>query len=835
MRIVIDMQGAQTESRFRGIGRYTMSFAKALVLNGPQHEILLLCNGLFPDSIEHIRTEFGEILPKENMLTWFSPFPIYASDESNDWRRGASLLIRQHFIESLKPDIVHISSMFEGYFDDAAVTLNPSAGNYLNSVILYDLIPLIHQEEYFGSNPAYQRFYMQQLDALTKADFFLAISEHTLQEATELLEIPEDRVTCIYGAADPSFRKIEIDVDEKEELFKRLGIVGKCILYTGGADIRKNLTRLIRGYTALPEATKAGYQLVLAGKMPDSVLHQLKSVVSECRLLGDRVIFTGYINEVDLRYLYNLCDIYIFPSWHEGFGLPVLEAMSCGAPVICSNNTSVIEVCGRNDATFNPLVEEEITAKLYELICNEASRTDLIKYSLERSKLFTWDRVAKLALEFFEQKHTQNFSIPQEDRLGSRDLVQLYSLLGGVKGYSSEQDLNQCAASISLNSFSDSLERRLFIDVSELYARDAGTGIQRVTRSILLELLTHPPVGWVVHPIYATPNELGYRHATKLLNKMLPGQYHESKAFIKTQRGDIFLALDLQHQVVRSQEIYLKTLRNQGVEIYFVVYDLLPILRPNDFAENVDLIHEEWLHLICKFDGVVCISKAVSDEFKTWASRVGSLRENFRVEWFHLGSDIDSSIPSMGIPHGADKVIEKLSEVPTFLMVGTLEPRKGHQQTLEAFELLWNEGINVNLVIVGKRGWKTEVLSEKILNHPQLGKRLFWLQGISDEYLDKIYQVSSCLIAASYGEGFGLPLVEASAHGIPIIARDIPVFREVAGDCAYFFDGILPKDLRGAVCEWLALKESNSIPNSSFLKRLTWGKSAQQLIQAIGV
>ena len=144
MRIVIDMQGAQTESRFRGIGRYTMSFAKALILNGPQHEILLLCNGLFPDSIESIGTEFCEILPKENILTWFSPFPIYASDEGNDWRRGASLCIRQHFIESLKPDIVHISSMFEGYFDDAVVTLNPSAGNYLNSAILYDLIPLIH-------------------------------------------------------------------------------------------------------------------------------------------------------------------------------------------------------------------------------------------------------------------------------------------------------------------------------------------------------------------------------------------------------------------------------------------------------------------------------------------------------------------------------------------------------------------------------------------------------------------------------------------------------------------------------------------------------------------
>jgi glycosyltransferase involved in cell wall biosynthesis len=835
MRIVIDMQGAQTESRFRGIGRYTMSFAKALVLNGPQHEILLLCNGLFPQSIESIRGEFYGILPKENIHTWFSPFPINASSDANDWRRRASQIILQHYIEELKPDILHISSMFEGYFDDAVVAPNTASGKYLTSAILYDLIPLIYQDEYFSTNLGYQKFYMQQLDELVKTDILLAISEHTLQEATELLEMPEDKMRCIYGASDPSFRKIQIDADEKEELFKRLGIVGKHILYTGGADIRKNLTRLIRGYAALPDPIKAEYQLVLAGKMPDSVLHQLAAVARESHLIEDRVIFTGYINEDELLYLYNLCDMYIFPSWHEGFGLPVLEAMTCGAPVICSNNSSVIEVCGRQDATFNPLVEEEITAKLYEVINNDVFRADLIQYSLERSKLFSWEAVATSALEFFEKKHSQTEIKPIKSISEHEKRTQLYSMIAELKGSPGVKDLQQCAASISLNSFSDAVVKRLFVDVSELYSRDARTGIQRVTRSILLELLTHPPAGWMVHPVYATPNELGYRYATKLLNRILPGQHHESEAPIETRRGDIFLALDLQHQVVRAQEPYLKTLRNQGVEVYFVVYDLLPILRPTDFADGADLMHAEWLTTLCNFDGIVCISKAVADEFIVWATKVERLRKNFKVEWFHLGSDIDSSIPSMGIPHGADRVIEKLSEVPTFLMVGTLEPRKGYQQTLEAFELLWNEGVEVNLIIVGKKGWKTEALSEEILSHPKLGKRLFWLQGISDEYLDKLYQASSCLIAASYGEGFGLPLVEASAHGIPIIARDIPVFREVAENSAYFFNGLSPDDLRGALLQWLALKELNSIPDSSVLKRLTWGESAKDLMKGIGL
>ena len=120
-------------------------------------------------------------------------------------------------------------------------------------------------------------------------------------------------------------------------------------------------------------------------------------------------------------------------------------------------------------------------------------------------------------------------------------------------------------------------------------------------------------------------------------------------------------------------------------------------------------------------------------------------------------------------------------------MVATIEPRKGHHQTLKAFELLWGQGADINLVIVGKQGWLVEELIENIKAHSELNKRLFWQEGISDEYLENIYAESTCLIAASEGEGFGLPLIEAAQKGKPIIARDIKVFREVAGDYAYYF------------------------------------------------
>ena len=103
-------------------------------------------------------------------------------------------------------------------------------------------------------------------------------------------------------------------------------------------------------------------------------------------------------------------------------------------------------------------------------------------------------------------------------------------------------------------------------------------------------------------------------------------------------------------------------------------------------------------------------------------------------------------------------------------MVGTLEPRKGHLQVMESFESLWKEELNMNLVFVGKQGWMVENLTGRIRSHPELNRQLFWLEGISDELLYRVYGTCTCLIAASYGEGFGLPLIEAARNKLSIIA-----------------------------------------------------------------
>ncbi len=141
-------------------------------------------------------------------------------------------------------------------------------------------------------------------------------------------------------------------------------------------------------------------------------------------------------------------------------------------------------------------------------------------------------------------------------------------------------------------------------------------------------------------------------------------------------------------------------------------------------------------------------------------------------------------------------------------MVGTIEPRKSHAQVLRGFDLLWQSGADVNLVIVGKPGWMVDDLVQTLDEHPEAGRRLHWIKDASDEYLESVYRFSNCLIAASLAEGFGLPIIEASAYGLPIIARDIPVFRELAGDRPLYFEGDRPEAIEAVVRQWLGLGEA---------------------------
>jgi glycosyltransferase involved in cell wall biosynthesis len=265
------------------------------------------------------------------------------------------------------------------------------------------------------------------------------------------------------------------------------------------------------------------------------------------------------------------------------------------------------------------------------------------------------------------------------------------------------------------------------------------------------------------------------------------------------------------------------------------VYDLLPVLIPEVFPSGLDSLHSRWLSILSQYTGALCISKAVADELSIWINRhQPECLKSFQVDWFHLGSDIENSIPSLGLPSNAQHILDGLNSGATFLMVGTIEPRKGYGQILDAFSLFWEQNSEkVNLVIVGKPGWMVDSLMAKIQKHPEKGVRLFWLDKVSDEFLEKIYDSSDCLIAASLGEGFGLPIIEAARHNLHIIARDIPVFREVAPSNAVFFSGLNLQNVVIAIQQILDLKNLGVSPEK--IETLSWGGSVIQIYSALGL
>ncbi len=375
-------------------------------------------------------------------------------------------------------------------------------------------------------------------------------------------------------------------------------------------------------------------------------------------------------------------------------------------------------------------------------------------------------------------------------------------------------------------------ERQLLVDVSTLANIDAKTGIQRVARAILVEWLRHPPAGFTVRPVQASRwQPFHYADAQKWLGDI---QAVGPQGEVQANAGDIFLSLDLTAHILPLHHRQLARWKLSGVKIFFVVYDLLPTLRPDWFTDAGVKAQRRWLRtLAIHADGAACISHTVAGQLREWLdSSLGPLSPPLAIEAFSLGADINQNTDEVTQLPSALRIDR---DQQTVLMVGTIEPRKGHAVTLSAFERVWNSGSNAHLVIVGKVGWKVDRLVERLRNHPENGKRLHWIENGDDALLHALYQHCSGLLMASEGEGFGLPIVEAARYGLPVLVRDLPVFREIAGDAASYFTADTPDALAGALSTWLSQLANATAVSSKSMRVRTWEESAKSLLDAIGI
>lgn len=831
MKIVIDMQGAQTDfSRYRGVGRYTMGLVKALVENKGGHEFILALNGFFGDSVDFIRSEFEGLLEQKDIRVWQQYYDCTAINPYLHANKKIGEIAREVFLNSLGGDIVFSTNMQEGLFENAVTSVGAIAKISFFCSTLHDVTPLVYPKRYL-SDAQNAKWYFEKLEAVKRSDIVLTVSNYSKKRMIELLEIPEEKIHVVYNAVERSIfncKKSEISQQAKEALLKKFNINKNFLIYAGGADFHKNLDRLYEAYSKIPSAIREGHMLVMVGK---EIKREEASHVQKLKRLGIErdVVFAGYVTDGDLTLLYALCRAFVFPSIEEGFGLPPLEAMSCGAPAIGSDAASIPEVIGHADALFDPFDTDDMAEKMTKVLTDADFRDMLSDHGIERSKRFSWQNSAKELLSIFEnfmREHTRPSSFYDDPAAVCIDEFEKIPQFSNIPS----SDLLRYAASLA-DTFETPSKPKLLLDMSSIKNSDDRTGIQRVALAICKHLMSMD-TGYHVVPVYTSAHEQDFYTAGSIIDLVADAQGPQNPTqdeYVEFNNGDVLVFLDLHPSVAISHAAKTKFLRNKGVFVYHVVYDLLPVEFEDFFWPELCMEFQEWLRTVSISDGVLCISRTVALAFEKWyQENIEPQRRKFQISWFHLGADIKNSVLSKGVPSESSGLLGSLKDGISFLMVGTLEPRKGHAQIVEVFERFWHEDMKVNLVIVGKKGWGVEELSKKIKNHYNIDKRLFWLESISDEYLELIYAGSSALIAASYGEGFGLPLIEAAQHKIPVIARDIPVFREVAGGHAFYFPD--SEDI-GAISDslkkWIALYKSDEHPRSDDMRFLSWKESAE--------
>jgi glycosyltransferase involved in cell wall biosynthesis len=587
--------------------------------------------------------------------------------------------------------------------------------------------------------------------------------------------------------------------------------------------------QLLKAWLDSPLGLNESCYLIFVGENDKGTYgRELEDSISKCPA-KHRIRITGFVTHEHYRNFLCACDsaVQLRRQSRGETSAAILDCLLYGVPTISNAHGAGVEL------------PDSVVVMLEDAFSNR---------SLSAALTQLWEdaelrhRLSGLAQEHVQSKHNPTLvgelyhqsieqMVIQSSSLRYRRLL---NALGRIdsRDKNSDDDIIACAKAIAANT-PVSGQRQLLVDVSAMVQTDLRTGIQRVVRSILSAFLLEPPSNFRVEPVFTMGAGEPYRYARSYMQRAfsLPTVGFLDDP-IEVRFGDRFLGLDLFLEGTHRNESVLQDFRNRGVEIFFVVFDILPLLQPSWFPKGVDADFKCWLNAVSNVsDGLLCISRSVSDDLCKWLSQHSPKGiEPLGLGHFRLGADIRASAPSKGLLDDADNLFVRMSLRPSVLMVGTLEPRKGHAQALSAFELLWNSGVDVNLVIVGKHGWLVDSLVERIELHRERGSRLFWIHGASDETLLKIYAGSSGLLAASEGEGFGLPLVEAALHNLPILARDLPVFREVAGDHAYYFVGLTAQSLAESLTVWLSLLNESCAPVWNDFTWLTWAQSAREML-----
>ncbi len=375
----------------RGFGRFTRELLEALLEIDKSNEYLFFIDSK-TDDIEDIPSRVRTIVAK----TEFSQVKAAAADG----RRSIADLWSMSR-EVFKHDI-------DVFFFPAVYSYFPILNRTKILLTLHDVIADHHPELIFPNAKSKFFWKLKQKIAIKQADLIATVSEYSKEEIIEYFRLPESRLRIIPEAARPVFKVLPTN----NGFVSTLADYGlrpdeRFLLYVGGISPHKNLNTLIDAFKRIIDAEPDNpLKLVLVGDYKDdpffSAYPNLKKQVSALEL-ADKVVFTGFIPDEDLAYLYNAAMLLVFPSLEEGFGLPAIEAMACGTPVAASKTGSLPEVLGPVGRFFDPAKSDEMATVIRSVLSDEGMRRQMKAEGLERSRTFLWKRAAEDTLAIFNE------------------------------------------------------------------------------------------------------------------------------------------------------------------------------------------------------------------------------------------------------------------------------------------------------------------------------------------------------------------------------------------------------------------------------------------------
>ena len=389
--VVVDMTALNTGSRDRGIGRYVRNLCLSLANRADWlHEYPSL-NGVAL-RIEGLVRHHGATEGALDASLLFAGDPSISTSGAHYQRHK---LERRVFLGGLArrtgARLLHLP--------DPAGT--PMDRRLPRIVTCHDLIPLLLAKEYLSPVPGARSLQRARDVARYKtAARVIAISHATRRDLIEELGVPPERIDVVHHGVDHQRFNAEPEPGERERLAARVGVSGPYLLYMGAGDARKNLPLLIRAFAA--SGVSPDVSLLLAGPLSGKKRAQLELVVAGASLAG-RVRLLGYVDEDLLAALYRQCLAHVFPSSYEGFGLPVLEAMACGAPTLTTSFSALGEVAGDAALTVQRLDLQVLADALREIVSDAQLRASLRERGLLRARTFTWQRCAAETLAAYQR------------------------------------------------------------------------------------------------------------------------------------------------------------------------------------------------------------------------------------------------------------------------------------------------------------------------------------------------------------------------------------------------------------------------------------------------